>query len=143
MSPVHVVCPQCAATNRVPAARLSEHPNCGSCKAPLFNAHSITLSAQSFDRHLQAGDLPLVVDFWAPWCGPCRSMAPAYEEAAARLEPQYRLAKLNTDDESGIAARYDIRSIPTLIVFKGGREVARQAGAMPAAALVDWIRRTT
>ncbi|MGE3773617.1 MAG: thioredoxin TrxC [Gammaproteobacteria bacterium] len=140
---VHVVCPHCATANRVPAVRLDEQPNCGKCKARLFDGHPIALSRANFDRHLTASDLPLVVDFWAPWCGPCRQMAPAFEAAAATLEPRYRLAKLNTDDEGEIAGRYGIRSIPTLIVFARGREVARQAGAMPAGALVEWIRRSS
>ena len=138
---VHVVCPHCIATNRVPAARLGEHPICGKCKKALFTGRPLTLTRASFERYLAAGDLPLVVDFWAPWCGPCRTMAPAFEAAAARLEPDYRLAKVNADDEADIAARYGIRSIPTLIVFKQGKEIARQAGALPAGALVEWIRR--
>jgi len=138
--PLHIACPHCATTNRVPAARVAEHPNCGACKQPLFTGHPVALTAETFDRHLRA-DLPLVVDFWAPWCGPCRTMAPAFEQAAARLEPSWRLAKLNTDEEAGIAGRYGIRSIPTLIVFRHGQEVARQAGALPASALVEWIRR--
>ncbi len=138
--PLHIACPHCATTNRVPAARLAEHPNCGACKQPLFTGHPVALTDATFDRHLKA-DLPLVVDFWAPWCGPCRTMAPAFEQAAAQLEPSLRLAKLNTDEEPASAGRYGIRSIPTLIVFRHGREVARQAGALPASALVEWIRR--
>jgi thioredoxin 2 len=139
--PVHVVCPHCVTTNRVPDTRLTEQPICGHCRKPLFNRHPLTLTGANFDRHLKVDDLPLVVDFWAPWCGPCRAMAPAFEQAAAQLEPHFRLGKLNTDDEVEIAGRYGIRSIPTLIVFKLGREVARQAGAMPAAGMMQWIRQ--
>ena len=136
---LHIVCPHCATTNRVPDARRSEHPNCGACRKPLFTGLPVALTAATFDRHLKA-DLPLVVDFWAPWCGPCRAMAPAFEQAAAELEPSLRLAKLNTDEEPTIAERYGIRSIPTLIVFRHGQIVARQAGALPASARVEWIR---
>ncbi len=139
--PLHLVCPHCDKTNRLPAARLAEHPRCGACREPLFTGHPLELTANNFDRHLQGSDLPMVVDFWAPWCGPCRSMAPAYAQAAAELEPAVRLAKLNTDDAQAVAGRYGIRSIPTLIVFKGGQEIARQSGALPAGALTDWIRR--
>ncbi len=137
---LHIACPHCATTNRVPAIRLTERPNCGACRKPLFSGHPVALSAETFDRHLRA-DLPLVVDFWAPWCGPCRAMAPAFEQAATQLEPSLRLAKLNTDEETAIAGRYGIRSIPTLMIFKNGQEVARQAGALPASALVEWIRQ--
>ncbi|HMM77297.1 MAG TPA: thioredoxin TrxC [Gammaproteobacteria bacterium] len=140
---VHVVCPHCTTANRVPVARLGEQPSCGKCKRKLFEGQPLVLNRANFERHLTASDLPLVVDFWAPWCGPCRQMAPAFEAAAATLEPHYRLAKLNTDDEGELAGRYGIRSIPTLIVFKGGREVARQAGALQAGSLVEWIRRSS
>ncbi len=138
---LHVVCPHCATVNRVPRARLGESPNCGNCQRSLFDARPLTLTHTAFDRHLTKSDLPLVVDFWAPWCGPCRQMAPAFEAAAATLEPQCRLAKLNTDEEDTIAGRFGIRSIPTLIVFKRGREVARHVGALAPGALVEWIRR--
>ena len=138
-SNLHVVCPHCGATNRMPAERLADGGSCGGCKRPLFDAHPVELNEVDFERHLAGNDIPVVVDFWAPWCGPCRSMAPQFERAAAELEPRVRLAKLNTDEARSIAARYDIRSIPTLIAFRGGREVARQSGAMDARSLVRWV----
>jgi thioredoxin 2 len=136
----HIVCPACGATNRVPDERLADHPTCGKCKQPLFTGKPVVLDDASFARHIDASDIPVVVDFWAPWCGPCRSMAPHFERAAGMLEPQVRLAKLDTEQAQQTAAHYGIRSIPTLIMFKGGREVARQSGAVDANALVSWVR---
>ncbi len=136
----HIVCPHCDAVNRVPAAKLGDAPACGKCKQPLFTAHPVELNAGNFMRHIGSSDIPVLVDFWAPWCGPCQMMAPAYAQAAQRLEPEMRVAKLNTEEAQMIAAQYNIRSIPTLAVFKGGREVARQAGAMDAGSIVSWAR---
>lgn len=138
-----ISCPHCLAANRVPSARLEDGPTCGKCKQPLFTGHPLTLTSQNFDALVGRGDLPVVVDFWAPWCGPCRMMAPAFNEAARHLEPRYRLAKLNTEDHQALAARFNIRSIPTLIVFRNGREVARQSGAMDAHNLTRWIQSVT
>ena len=137
---LHVVCPHCDAVNRLPATRLDESPTCGQCRQALFAGEPLELTAANFDRHIGRGDLPVVVDFWAPWCGPCRSMAPAFARAASELEPGVRLAKVNTESEQQLAARFNIRSIPTLAIFKGGREIARQSGAVDSATLKRWVQ---
>ena len=138
---LHVVCPHCHTTNRVATADLANAPDCGKCHQPLFGGHPVALDDEAaFDKHITRSQLPVLVDFWAPWCGPCRAMAPQFEAAAQQLEPQVRLAKVNTEAAQNLAARYNIRSIPTLALFVNGREVARQPGAMGAADIVRWVR---
>lgn len=138
--PIIVVCPHCHAANRLPADRLADGGTCGKCKAPLFSGQPLELAAANFDRHVGHSGIPVLVDFWAPWCGPCRAMAPAFAQAARQLEPEFRLAKVNTEEEQQLAARFGIRSIPTLALFRDGREVARQAGAMDLSGLMRWAR---
>jgi thioredoxin 2 len=136
----HVACPSCDATNRLPADRLDQGPKCGKCGEALFTGQPVNLTDQSFERHIARSDIPVVVDFWADWCGPCKMMAPQFEQAAGELEPEVRLAKLDTEANQATAARFGIRSIPTMILYKNGNEVARQSGAMGVADITRWVR---
>ena len=137
--PLHLVCPHCRAVNRVPTARLDQRPNCGQCHQPLFTSQPVALTVVTFTQHLDRNDIPILVDFWAPWCAPCKMMAPAFAQAAGILEPHVRLAKVNTEAEPALGTQYDIRSIPTLALFRNGREVARQPGVMTAQDIVRWV----
>lgn len=137
---LHIVCPHCAAVNRISAAKLNDNPVCGQCKQKLFNGEPLELTGNNFERHIERNDLPVVVDFWASWCGPCQMMAPNFHQAATDLEPYVRLGKVNTEHEQQLAARFSIRSIPTLAIFKNGQEITRQSGALDLAALKRWIQ---
>jgi len=139
-STMHIVCPACTAVNRVDGARIEYGPKCGKCKENLFSAFPLELSAKGTRAQIARGDLPVLVDFWAPWCGPCKMMAPAFNEAAGVLGKGVRLLKVNTEQEQGLGVEYGIRSIPTLVLFAGGREINRISGAMSARDLVQWVR---
>jgi thioredoxin 2 len=136
-----IACPVDGSLNRVPQARLGEHPKCGKCGNQLFQGKTIDLTSANFDHHALKSDLPVVIDFWAEWCGPCRMMSPNFEAAAARLEPRVRMAKLDTEAEPAIANRYGIQGIPSMIMVRKGREIARISGAMPTGSIVQWVEQ--
>ena len=139
--PLHIVCPHCSSINRVPGDKLNAGGKCGKCSHALFVGEPVTLTTSNFQRYINKNDIPVLVDFWAPWCGPCKMMAPVFAQAASHLEPAMRLAKLNTEQEQQLAAQYNIRSIPTLAVFKQGREISRMAGAMDLQNLLTWAKQ--
>jgi len=136
----HIVCPHCAATNRIPAQRPARDANCGACHRPLFDGHPAAVDAATFEKHRRGNDIPVLLDVWAPWCGPCRAMAPMFERAARELEPDVRLIKLNADEAPRITSELGVSGIPALFLLRDGRVVAQTAGAMDAGRIVAWAR---
>lgn len=136
---MELVCPRCHAVNRVPDDRLSEQPKCGKCGAALLPGKPVELGSSGFEKFVSRSGLPVVVDFWAPWCGPCKMFAPVFSQVAAELNTRYRFVKVNTEAEQGLAAQHGIRSIPTLAIFQNGREATRLSGALDAARLRQWL----
>ncbi len=141
-APYRVVCPTCGQTNNVPADKPALSGRCGICHSALFTGHPVSVDGAQFAKHSRNGNLPILVDVWAPWCGPCRAMAPMFERAAKELEPDVRLLKLNSDEEPGIASQLGIASIPTLILLRNGQIVARSSGVMDTQHIIGWVRST-
>jgi len=137
----HIVCPHCNGTNRIPAGTVPNEAKCGRCKQSILDTKPIELTPQNIQQHLEKNDIPVIIDFWAPWCGPCKMMGPNFEQAALNFKGQVRFAKVNTEDQQSLGAQFNIRSIPTLILFKNGKEIDRVSGALEANQLVTWIRQ--
>ena len=138
---IHIVCPECNGTNKIPKS--ADNPKCGRCKTELYQSTPLDLNSDNYNQHLQKNDIPVVVDFWAPWCGPCQSMAPNFKKAAESFKGRVRFAKLNTEAEQAIAGEKGIRSIPTLILYKNGQEVDRVSGALDQQSLISWVKSKT
>jgi len=136
----HIVCPYCNGTNRLPSDNIKEEAKCGRCKKNIFDTKPIELTTENISQHLEKNDIPVMVDFWAPWCGPCKTMGPNFEQASRDFKTKVRFAKINTEDQQSLGGHYNIRSIPTLVLFKKGKEVDRISGALDANALISWIK---
>ena len=138
---MHITCPSCSAVNRIPPEREKQHAKCGRCQHELFDGSVTNLTEANFDRFVSKNDLPVIIDFWAAWCGPCQAMAPIFKDVAHQMPFIARFAKVNTEEAHSIAAKYGIRSIPTLVVVKNGKEIDRMAGALPAPQLKQWLQQ--